>query len=87
MAQSSDPIKDHDVYDALRADGASKEKAVRIANASANRGRRAVAAEGGTSPSYEEWTRDDLYSRAQELDVDGRSDMTKDELVEALRHH
>lgn len=85
MADSSDPIKDHDVYGALRDDGASKEKAARIANASANRGRAAVAAEGGASPSYDEWTRDDLYARAQELDVDGRSGMTKDELVEALR--
>ncbi|MEI4271905.1 ChaB family protein [Klenkia sp. LSe6-5] len=29
-------------------------------------------------------TKEHLYSRAQELDVEGRSTMTKDELVEAL---
>lgn len=29
-------------------------------------------------------TRDELYDRAQELDVDGRSDMTKDELKTAI---
>ena len=26
-----------------------------------------------------------LYDRAQELEIDGRSDMDKDELIEALR--
>lgn len=87
MADSSDPIKDHHVYDALREEGASKEKAARIANASANQGRENVAAKGGESPSYDDWTRDDLYGRAQELDIEGRSYMTKDELIDALRHH
>lgn len=87
MADSSDPIKDHHVYDALRDEGASKEKAARIANASANQGREQVAAKGGESPSYDDWTKDDLYGRAQELDIAGRSDMTKDELIEALRNH
>ncbi|WP_434062116.1 Rho termination factor N-terminal domain-containing protein [Corynebacterium afermentans] len=26
-----------------------------------------------------------MYARAQELDIEGRSEMTKDELIEALR--
>ena len=30
-------------------------------------------------------TRDELYKRAQDADIAGRSDMTKDELVAALR--
>jgi DNA end-binding protein Ku len=30
-------------------------------------------------------TKEDLYKRAQEADIPGRSDMTKDELVAALR--
>jgi hypothetical protein len=34
---------------------------------------------------YEEWTKADLYERAQELDIDGRSTMSKPELVAALR--
>jgi hypothetical protein len=41
---------------------------------------------GGKAPPYEDWTKDDLYVRAQELDIDGRSGMTKDELIEALRN-
>ncbi len=38
----------------------------------------------GSGP-YESWTKEELYARAQELDIDGRSTMTKDDLVVALR--
>jgi hypothetical protein len=74
-------VKDGAVYEALREQGAGKEKAARIANSD----RQEVARRGGLSPSYDEWTKDDLYRRARELDVDGRSSMTKDELIHALR--
>ena len=77
-------VKDADVYEALREEGASKEKAARIANARANPDQH-PSKKGGTAPPYEEWTKDDLYDRAQELGVEGRSDMTKDELIAALR--
>lgn len=30
------------------------------------------------------WTRDELYAKAQELDIEGRSQMNKDELAEAV---
>ena len=72
-------IKNDEQYEALRDEGYSKEKAARIANAD-NAGEK-----GGKQPPYEEWTKDELYDRAQELEVDGRSDMTKDELIDALR--
>ena len=78
-------IKDEELYESLRDDGASKEKAARIANAAAAEGRSEVGRKGGESGSYEDWSKDDLYERAQELDVEGRSDMTKDELIEVLR--
>ncbi|WP_030484508.1 DUF7218 family protein [Nocardioides aequoreus] len=78
-------VKDDKTYEALRRDGASKEKAARIANAAANSSRSAVGRKGGSSPSYDEWSKQDLMQRARELDVEGRSTMTKDELVEALR--
>ena len=80
-------VKDDEVYEALRRDGASKEKAARIANASAARSRSAVGREGGRSEAYEDWTVDDLRDRAREIGIEGRSDMTKDELITALRDH
>ena len=82
----ADSIKDRDTYDALRDEGMSKEKAARIANAQAN-DEMNPSEKGGSQPPYEEWTKDDLYERAQEIGIDGRSDMTKDELIEALRNH
>ncbi|NDU99728.1 DUF7218 family protein [Pseudoroseicyclus tamaricis] len=78
-------IKDDDTYEELRKQGESKEKAARIANARAAGDH--PSKKGGKAPSYEEWTKDDLYERAQEIGIEGRSDMDKDELIEALRKH
>jgi Rho termination factor, N-terminal domain len=80
-------IKDEKTYQALRDEGASKEKAARIANAGAATSRHQVAAKGGRSPSYEEWTKDRLLQRAREIGIPGRSSMTKQELISALRSH
>ena len=81
----ADSIKDPELYEALLDDGASKSKAAAIANAAARDGRSTVGKRGGKSDAYEDWTKEELYERAQELDIDGRSEMTKDELIEALR--
>jgi len=86
MAEDHGPsVKDDEVYEALRADGASKEKAARIANAKA--GGEDVSGKGGEAESYEERTKDELEERAAELGIEGRSDMTKGELIDALRNH
>ena len=87
MGQTHGPsIKDNDTYEALREEGASKEKAARIANAQANDNQQ-PSTKGGKASPYEDWTKDELYDRAQELDISGRSDMKKDELISALRNH
>jgi hypothetical protein len=78
-------VKDKDTYEALRDKGASKEKAARIANAQANP-KMHPSKKGGKAPPYEEWTKEELYQRAKELDVKGRSDMSKDRLIKALRN-
>ena len=80
-------VKDDKTYEALRDEGASKEKAARIANAAANTSRKAVGRKGGKSGSYDDWTVEDLRKRAREIGIEGRSKMSKSELKQALRNH
>ena len=83
MPADKDPgpsVKDKETYEALRDDGASKEKAARIANAKAN------DSIDHDSRELEDRTKDELYEQAQEIGIEGRSDMTKDELIEAIRN-
>lgn len=80
-------VKDDEKYEALRREGNSKEKSARIANASAAQGSSTVARRGGKAGSYDDWTVTHLRERARELDIAGRSSMTKSELVDALRDH
>jgi hypothetical protein len=83
MAKDHGPsIKDDEQYERLREEGASKEKAARIANT----GRQTAGERGGQSPKYEEQSKEDLEERAKELGIEGRSKMNKDELIEALRN-
>ena len=77
-------IKDDDTYEALRDKGYSKSKAAAIANAQAN-DEMSPSEKGGKAPPYEEWTRDELIERAGDLDITGRWEMTKEELIDALR--
>ena len=74
-------VKDPELYEALRDDGASKEKAARISNAAANTSRSAVGRKGGRSGDYDDWTKADLMRRAREIGIQGRSSMSKAQLM------
>ncbi len=70
-----------------RAQGKLTGKAARrSATALLDDATRAVEPDGDGKPaSLDDWTKADLYERAQELDIEGRSSMSKRELVRALR--
>lgn len=75
-------IKDDRQYEALRDKGMSKSKAARIANSG-----REASRKGGKHGGYEGWSRDDLYQKARDVGIEGRSKMNKGDLIDALRHH
>jgi hypothetical protein len=78
-------VKDDKTYEGLRKSGASKEKAARIANAKAGGGN--PSEKGGKSSKYEDQTKDQLQKKARDVGIEGRSKMSKSELVDALRNH
>lgn len=78
--KSTNQIKNEEQYEKLKEKGMSKEKAARIAN-SDNEGK------GGKNKKYEKWSKDELYDKAEEVGIEGRSKMDKDELINALRNH
>lgn len=72
-------IKNEEQYEALRDKGYSREKAARIANTD-NSGKK-----GGKSQPYEDRTKEQLYKQAKKIGIEGRSKMSKEELIAALR--
>jgi hypothetical protein len=82
MAKDHGPsVKDDRKYEALRRQGASKQKAARVANTG-----KAASKRGGKSGKYEDWSKDDLMKKAKQVGVKGRSRMSKRELANALRN-
>ena len=53
-------IKDEKTYQVLCCEGNSEEKSARIANAAAGSSRTQVGRKGGKSPSYADWSKEDL---------------------------
>ena len=86
MPESQNPsLKDPDLYEKLVDEGNSKQKAARISNAAAARGRSAIGRKGGKSGDYDDWTVADLRGRAKEIGLTGYSKLTKAKLIDALR--
>ena len=85
--RGSGSLKNRELYEELRNEGASKEKAARISNAVARDGKKAVAARGGEARDYEDWTVSGLRDRAKELGLTGYSGKRKAELISMLRNH
>jgi hypothetical protein len=82
MARDHGPqIKDDALYEKLREEGASEEKAARIANA------KAAGTLHHDSVPLEDRTKKELLDEARRIGIEGRSTMTKTALVKAIRGH
>jgi hypothetical protein len=74
--------------------GRSEDRAEEIAARTVNKHRREIGqtenrttqGTGNPNRSLEERTKQELYNRAKELDIDGRSRMTKQQLIQAIRN-
>lgn len=87
MPESRNPsLKDPELYEKLVDEGNSKQKAARISNAAAARGRSAVGRKGGASRAYDDMTVAELRGKAKEIGLSGYSRLTKPKLIEALRN-
>lgn len=90
--------KDERQYDHIRKSqrqrGKSASKAKEIAARTVNQQRRkegrtpnkSSSGTGNPNTRLESRTKKELYNRAKELNIDGRSSMSKDELVKAIRN-
>jgi plasmid stabilization system protein ParE len=88
-----DERKYEHIRDSEKEQGASTERAKEIAARTVNKGRREEGrtsntrsqGTGNPNKSYESRSRDELYNIAKDRNIKGRSSMSKDELIDALR--
>ena len=81
------------IKDSAKARGKSERRAKEIAARTVNEGRReqgrtphrTTRGTGNPTHALEARSRQELYNRAQELDIAGRSKMSKAQLVKAIR--
>lgn len=85
------------VKDSAEDRGASTKRAKEIAARTVNKqrreegrtksGRKTTTGTGNPNRSLADRSKQELYNRAKQLGIDGRSSMSKDELVRAIRSH
>lgn len=99
MPQEAWSDKDERMYEDIKESrldaGVSEDRAKEIAARTVNKkrreegrtksGRKTTSGTGNPTTSLEERSKQELYNRAKQLDIEGRSKMNKDELVEAIR--
>lgn len=81
------------IRDSAEDRGVPEDRAEEIAARTVNKHRReegrtpnqTTQGTGNPNLPYEERTRDELYNLAKDRDIEGRSKMDKDELIQALR--
>lgn len=81
------------VKDGVQERGRPEDEAAEIAARTVNKQRREegrtpssrTSGTGNPNTPLEDRTRDELYNRARELGIEGRSSMAKSDLVEAIR--
>lgn len=74
-------IKNEKQYQALLEIGYSKEKAARIATTPD------ADVKGGNEKPYNEWSKAELYEQARKVGINGRSYMSKKNLIHSLRNN
>ncbi len=90
---NKDERKYEHIKESSRERGMSEDRAEEIAARTVNKGRReegrtpnrTTQGTGNPNRGYEDRTRDELYNLARERDIEGRSKMSKEELIRALR--
>ena len=90
---SKDERQYEHVKESSRERGASEDRAEEIAARTVNKQRRSEgrtpkkrsSGTGNPNRSLDDRSRDELYNRAKQLSIKGRSKMSKQELVDAIR--
>lgn len=83
------------IKDSSKDQGKSDKRAKQIAARTVNKHRReegrtpnkTTQGTGNPNTALEARSRQELYNRAQDLDIDGRSKMNKQQLIDAIRAH
>jgi plasmid stabilization system protein ParE len=90
---NKDERKYEHIKESSKERGVGEDRAEEIAARTVNKGRREegrtpnkrTQGSGNPTRGYESRTRDELYNIAKERNIEGRSRMSKDELIRALR--